>query len=123
METGPHSAQTPVAKRERSVRRALGAASDTLGLACCTGRAQTRPSTTGIWEMSVLNGRASPARAHAVFGGHAMIHVRTARDSDLETIAGWLAEPRIAKWLDFGMARPPAAVALKYATAQGSQRL
>ena len=52
-----------------------------------------------------------------------MIHVRTARDSDLETIAGWLAEPRIAKWLDFGMARPPAAVALKYATAQGSQRL
>ena len=49
----PNSAQTPVAKRERSVRRALGAASDALGLARCTGGAQTRPSPTGIWEMSV----------------------------------------------------------------------
>jgi hypothetical protein len=39
-------------KRERSVRRALGAASDALGLARCTGRTHTRPSMTGIWEMS-----------------------------------------------------------------------
>jgi hypothetical protein len=53
-ETGPRSAQTPVAKREKAVRRALGAASDALGLARCTGKAQTRPSTTGIWEMSVF---------------------------------------------------------------------
>jgi hypothetical protein len=52
-ETGPHSAQTPVAKARKTVRRALGDASDALGLARCTGRAQTRPSTTGIWEMSV----------------------------------------------------------------------
>jgi RimJ/RimL family protein N-acetyltransferase len=51
------------------------------------------------------------------------MNVRTARDSDLETIAGWLADPRIARWLDFGMARPLTAMALKYAIAQGSQRL
>jgi RimJ/RimL family protein N-acetyltransferase len=51
------------------------------------------------------------------------MHLRTARDGDLETIAGWLAEPRIAMWLDFGMARPLTAVALKYASAQRSQRL
>jgi RimJ/RimL family protein N-acetyltransferase len=51
------------------------------------------------------------------------MHVRTAGNSDLETIAGWLAEPRIARWLDFGMARPPPAAALKYAISQGSQRL
>jgi hypothetical protein len=36
-------------KARKTVRRALGAASDALGLARCTGRAQTRPSTTGIW--------------------------------------------------------------------------
>ena len=35
-------------KARKTVRRALGAASDALGLARCTGRAQTRPSTTGV---------------------------------------------------------------------------
>ena len=42
-------------KARKTVRRALGAASDALGLARCTGRAQTRPSTTGIREMSVYS--------------------------------------------------------------------
>ena len=39
-----------------SPRSCVGAASDALGLACCTGGAQTQPSTTGIWEMSVNRG-------------------------------------------------------------------
>jgi RimJ/RimL family protein N-acetyltransferase len=51
------------------------------------------------------------------------MRIRTAADRDLETIAGWLALPRIAKWLDFGTERPPTALALKYAIAQGSMRL
>jgi RimJ/RimL family protein N-acetyltransferase len=51
------------------------------------------------------------------------MRIRTAADRDLETIAGWLASPRIAGWLDFGTERPLTAVALKYAIAQGSMRL
>jgi RimJ/RimL family protein N-acetyltransferase len=51
------------------------------------------------------------------------MHVRSAADRDLETIAGWLAQARIARWLDFGSERPLTAVALKYAIAQGSMRL
>ena len=51
------------------------------------------------------------------------MRIRTAADRDLETIAGWLALPRVAKWLDFSTERPLTAVALKYAIAQGSQRL
>ena len=42
------------------------------------------------------------------------MRIRTAADHDLETIAGWLALPRIARWLDFGTERPPTALALKY---------
>jgi RimJ/RimL family protein N-acetyltransferase len=51
------------------------------------------------------------------------MRIRTAGDRDLETIAGWLALPRVAKWLDFGTERPLTALALKYAIAQGSKRL
>jgi RimJ/RimL family protein N-acetyltransferase len=51
------------------------------------------------------------------------MRIRTATDRDLATIAGWLAEPRIASWLDFGTERPLTAVALKYAIGQGSLRL
>lgn len=51
------------------------------------------------------------------------MRVRSAADRDLATIAGWLAEPEIAKWLDFGTDRPLTALALKYAIAQGSMRL
>jgi hypothetical protein len=51
------------------------------------------------------------------------MRIGTAADADLETIAGWLALPRIAKWLDFGTERPLTALALKYAIAQGSMRL
>jgi [ribosomal protein S5]-alanine N-acetyltransferase len=49
--------------------------------------------------------------------------VRSATDSDLQLIAGWLVEPRISQWLDFGTGRPVAAMALKYAIAQGTKRL
>jgi RimJ/RimL family protein N-acetyltransferase len=38
-------------------------------------------------------------------------------------IAGWLAEPRISMWLDFGTGRPLTALALKYAISQGTKRL
>jgi RimJ/RimL family protein N-acetyltransferase len=51
------------------------------------------------------------------------MRIRTAANRDLETIAGWLALPRIARWLDFGSDRPLTPVALKYAIAQGSMRL
>ena len=51
------------------------------------------------------------------------MRIRTAADRDLETIAGWLALPRVARWLDFGTERPMTALALKYAVSQGSQRL
>jgi RimJ/RimL family protein N-acetyltransferase len=51
------------------------------------------------------------------------MRIRTAADADLEIIAGWLAQPRIARWLDFGGERPLTALALKYAIAQGSTRL
>lgn len=51
------------------------------------------------------------------------MRIGTAADGDLETIAGWLALPRIAKWLDFGTERPLTALALKYAISQGSMRL
>jgi RimJ/RimL family protein N-acetyltransferase len=51
------------------------------------------------------------------------MRVRPAADRDLEMIAGWLAEPRISKWLDFGTDRPLTALALKYAISQGSMRL
>ena len=56
-------------KARKTVRHALGAASDALGLARCTGRAQTRPSTTGIWEMSVhsMNLRLTPSAVSAGF--------------------------------------------------------
>jgi RimJ/RimL family protein N-acetyltransferase len=59
----------------------------------------------------------------AVNREEATMRIRTAGDRDLETIAGWLALPRIAMWLDFGTERPLTAVALKYAIAQGSMRL
>jgi RimJ/RimL family protein N-acetyltransferase len=49
--------------------------------------------------------------------------VRPATDSDLEMIAGWLAEPHISRWLDFGTGRPLTALAMKYAIAQGTKRL
>jgi RimJ/RimL family protein N-acetyltransferase len=52
-----------------------------------------------------------------------MMRLRTAADRDLEMIAGWLAEPRVSKWLDFGTDRPLTALALKYAISQGSMRL
>ena len=51
------------------------------------------------------------------------MRLRTAADHELAMIAGWLAEPETAKWLDFGADRPLTAVALKYAIAQGSMRL
>lgn len=51
------------------------------------------------------------------------MRIRTAADPDLEIIAGWLVQPRIAQWLDFGSERPLTAMALKYAIAQGSTRL
>jgi hypothetical protein len=38
-ETGPHSARNAGRKAGKTVRRALGDASDALGLARCTGRA------------------------------------------------------------------------------------
>jgi RimJ/RimL family protein N-acetyltransferase len=51
------------------------------------------------------------------------MRIRIAADRDLETIAGWLARPDIARWLDFGTDRPTTPLALKYAIAQGSARL
>jgi RimJ/RimL family protein N-acetyltransferase len=51
------------------------------------------------------------------------MRLRTAADRDLALIAGWLAEPRVAKWLDFGTDRPLKAPALKYAISQRSMRL
>jgi RimJ/RimL family protein N-acetyltransferase len=55
--------------------------------------------------------------------GEQAMRVRTAADRDLETIASWLAEPPISKWLDFGTERPLTALALKYGISQGSMRL
>jgi RimJ/RimL family protein N-acetyltransferase len=51
------------------------------------------------------------------------MRIRPAADRDLELIVGWLAQPRIARWLDFGSERPPTALGLKYALGQGGTRL
>ena len=53
-----------------------------------------------------------------------MVHIQPATTADLEVAARWLAEPTIAKWLDFGPGRDsPSALALKVAVTRGTDVL
>ena len=53
-----------------------------------------------------------------------MVNIRPATADDLELIVRWLAEPRIAKWLDFGPGRDSlSALTLKVAIARGTELL
>jgi RimJ/RimL family protein N-acetyltransferase len=53
-----------------------------------------------------------------------VVEIRPAATDDLELVARWLAEPTIAKWLDFGPGRDrPSAVALKVGITRGTDVL
>jgi RimJ/RimL family protein N-acetyltransferase len=52
------------------------------------------------------------------------VEIRRATIDDLELVARWLAEPTIAKWLDFGPGRDsPSALALKVGMTRGTDVL
>jgi RimJ/RimL family protein N-acetyltransferase len=53
-----------------------------------------------------------------------MVDVRRATTNDLELVARWLAEPAIAKWLDFGPGRDsPSALAIQVGITRGTDVL